>query len=150
MIKGRRLIVTQEKYKPAAPSKEVEKMNRRPEDPRRKSKSQGKKVWKPSNRDGRSYKQVVEETLTETIEVQTNNEYEKDLQKAYVCYYKDNMDFRRAMEDLEQLECERLAASKFDYISCIVSKVHENQTSIQDLEPNDIECLNKVFRETKP
>lgn len=72
------------------------------------------KIWKPSPRDNRIYKQVVESSYLEVIEVPADNALEKGLKLSYVCYFKEGVSMKKSMQEVKDFCIVGLELSRFD------------------------------------
>lgn len=94
VIKDRKLLINKEKFheksKPTKPLQQYEKMR-----------SQYCASWRPSLRDNRSYKEVIDSTSIEEIDIPKDIPLEKGLRISYLCYFRDGVSIHQSVMELE-------------------------------------------------
>lgn len=107
-----------------------------------------RKVWRPANINGRSYKEVINPNLEVVMDVLIDKNLEKRLKNAYVCYLKDGVFVRRVAENIGEKEWTELVISRFDSFACIISKV--NKENDEPIEEDKVDLFKSYFKEVKP
>lgn len=106
------------------------------------------KMWKLANSDGRTYKQVVKLEPEEQIEVPINENIEKRLQNAFVCYLREGLTIRRVVEDIGEKRWNELTMSCFDSHACIIRKVRKDDNV--PIHNEKVEVFKSYFKEVIP
>lgn len=87
-------------------------------------------MWRPVTRDERSYKDILS-TSTKPIEVNVPIDVglENGLQRGYICYFQEGKSMKTTERELEAKGVDNIAMSRFNTLSCIMSKVQGFENS---------------------
>lgn len=82
------------------------------------------------------------------VEVPTDNELEKGLKKSFIGYFKEGHSYRSTMHEVESKAIQGLATSRFDSISCIITKIDGLQ--VLTMEEKEVESIRACFAKVIP
>lgn len=116
-VKGKQLTMQWSKYN----RREDQKTLKQKSNPRKETIS---KVWRPATRDNRFYEEFLSTSILPVeVRVPIDVKLEKGLHNAYICHFLEGKTMQTIKRVLEAKGVANLIMSRFDTLSCIISKV---------------------------